>query len=397
MKQEIWERGMLRMICVVGLLAFALVTFAQSYAPHHKHGDWYYGIGLGFSQSFAENAKGTDFIVHQIPSLNLVVGHNFTPVFGVKAAAGLNMQVSRSSKATETAMPAVYGNGRYSFKALTASMSGVLNLTNAFFGYDVERPMTWSFIFGAGMMKTFGFDEKLKLWNVTPSPEKPYYPVNDEGGKYIVGHAGLLCDIRLNDPLDLSVDLRVNGTDNKYNGVADGKHLDFYMDLMVNLIYHFKNGKQQLRRFREPPREPFVDPVLADHTREYRETVRYGESMYTEIPFYAGFYYLNDVTTKRLEHVARFLASHPLVNLCVVGHPDIVPDGDEEYHRQLGKKRAEAVREALLLKFHIAPTRLRTTYNEKPLQSYKTLREWVPAVSFIMEDPGGEIPSYDRK
>lgn len=384
-----------RMIWTVCLLACALVACAQSYVPQHKHGDWYYGIGAGFSQSLAENAEATDFIAHQLPSLNLLLGHNFTPAFGIKLTGGVNMQVSRCSKAAEKTKPAVYGNGRYSFKALTASVSGILNLTNTFFGYDVERPMTWSFIFGAGMMKTFAFDEKIKLWNVTPSADDPYYPVNDEGGQYIVGHAGLQCDVRLNEPLDISVELRANGTENKYNGVANGNRLDFYLDLMVNLVYHFKNGKQQLRRFREPPRMPFVDPVLVDHTRDYRETVRYGETMYTEIPFYAGFYYMNDATTKRLEHVARFLHSHPLVNLCIVGHPDVLPDGDEEYHRQLGQKRAEAVREALLLKFHVSPTRLRTSYVAKPLQSFKTLREWVPAVNFIMEDPGEEGHSFD--
>ena len=113
---------------------------------------------MGFSQSLAENSEATDFIAHQLPSLDLVVGHNFTPIFGLRLTGGINMQVSRCSKAAENAMPAVYGNGRYSFKALTGSLSGILNITNAFFDYDVERPLTWSFVFGAGMMQTFGFD-----------------------------------------------------------------------------------------------------------------------------------------------------------------------------------------------------------------------------------------------
>jgi hypothetical protein len=201
--------------------------------------------------------------------------------------------------------------------------------------------------------------------------------------------------IRLNEPWDICVDLRLNGTDNKYNGASDGNNLDFYLDLMVNFVYHFKNGKQQLRRFRQPPKVPFVDPVLIDHTRYYQETVRYGEAMHTEIPFYSGFYYLNATTSKRVEYVAKFLQSHPLVNINIVGHPDIIPDEDEEYHRVLAEKRAEAVRQALVLNYHVDPTRLRTSYSDKALQSYKTVREWVPAVSFIMEDPGGEIPSSD--
>ena len=85
------------------------------------------------------------------------------------------------------------------------------------------------------------------------------------------------------------------------------------------------------------------------------------------------------------------------MNINIVGHPDIIPDEDEEYHRVLAEKRAEAVRQALVLNFHVDPTRLRTSYSDKALQSYKTVREWVPAVNFIMEDPGDEIPSIDRK
>lgn len=364
----------------------------------HKHGDWFYGLGAGFSQSLAENAKGEDFIAHQMPSFDFLFGHNFSPVFGFKVTGALNMQVSRCSEAATKAMPEVYGNGRYSYRCLSGSVSGVLNLTNAFFGYDVTRPMTWSLVFGAGIIKTFNFEkDKLSLWNRTPSTEKPYYPVDPEGGQYVVGHAGLQMDVRLNEPWDISIDLRTNATNNKYNGVSNGNNIDFYLDLMINFVYHFKNGKQKLRRFRQPPKKPFVDPVLIDNTHTYRETVRYGESMYTEIPFYAGFYYLNNTTSKRLEFVARFLKEHPLVNVNIVGHPDIIPDDDKEYHRVLAQKRAEVVREALITQYQIDPTRLRTSYVESALQPFKTLREWVPAVNFIMEDPGGEIPSSDRK
>ncbi|MBO4673191.1 MAG: OmpA family protein [Bacteroidaceae bacterium] len=363
----------------------------------HKHGDWFYGLGFGFSQSLAENAKGEDFITHQMPSFDLLFGHNFSPVFGFKVTGSLNMQVSRCSEAAVKAMPEIYGNGRYSYRLISGSMSGILNLTNAFFGYDVNRPMTWSLVFGAGMIKTFNFEtDKLALWNRTPTAEKPYYPVDGDGGNYVVGHAGFQIDVRLNEPWDLSIDLRANATDNKYNGVSNGNNIDFYVDLMVNFVYHFTNGKQKLRRFREPPKKAFVDPVLIDNTRTYRETVRYGESMYTEIPFYAGFYYLNTASSKRLDYVARFLKEHPLVNVNIVGHPDIIPDDDEEYHRVLAQKRAEVVREALITKYQIDPTRLRTSHVEKALQPFKTLREWVPAVNFIMEDPGSEIPSSDK-
>lgn len=369
-----------KLILVLFMMLYSVLASAQSYVEKHKNGDWYFGLAGGFSQSLAENAVSTDFISHQIPSANVLIGHHFTPVFGLRLTGGLNMQLSRCSKAAEAAMPDVYGNGRYGFKCLTATISGLVNISNMFMGYDADRPLTWSLLFGGGVLKSFDFDEKIKTWN-----DYPYYPVDGKGGVYALGQVGVQCSARLSEPWDLDIELRTNVTDNKYNGVSNGNHLDFYMDLMVNFVYHFKNGKQGLRRFRAPKRKPFVDPVLKDNSSDYKETVRLGEAMYTQIPFYSGFYYLNTATTKRVEMVAKFLKDHPAVNLNIVGHPDIIADEDTEYHTRLAQKRAEVVHDALVNTFGIEEGRLRISYKDVALQSYKTVREWVPAVSFVME------------
>lgn len=371
-----------RIFLMLFLLVCTVQAVAQSYVEKHKNGDWYWGLAAGFSQSLAENAVSTDFISHQIPSANVLLGHNFTPVFGMKLTGGLNMQLSRCSKAAETAMPNVYGNGRYSFKCLTATLTGMVNISNMFFGYEDERPLTWSFLFGGGVLKAFDFDKKIQAWN-----EYPYYPVNGDGGVYALGHVGVQCAARLSEPWDLQVEFRTNVTDNQYNGVSNGNHLDFYLDLMVNFVYHFKNGKQGLRRFRDPKREPFVDPILKDNSASYVETVRMGEAMHTVIPFYSGFYYLNVPTTKRVEVVANFLKKNPSVNLNIIGRPDVTPDEDVEYHRMLAQKRAQVVKNALVEQFGIDEQRLRISHEERALQPYKTVREWVPSVTFVMESP----------
>lgn len=390
MKNRQLSYSLLWLVFLGCFLVCAAPVQAQSDENRHKHGDWFWGVGAGFSQSLAENAKGTDFIVRQTPSFNMLLGHNFSPTVGFKVTGGLNMQTSRCSDALVHTMGNIYGDGRYNFRCLSGSLSGIINMTNIFWGYEVDRSVTWSLEFGAGVMRTYGFDKKLKVWNVTPKATKPYYPVNYSDATYIVGHAGVTCDIRLNEPWDISVNARINATDNDYNGVSNGNHLDFYVDLMCNLVYHFKNGKQQLRRFREPRRKAFVDPVLVDHTSEYKETVRYGESMYTEIPFYSGFAYLTTTTTKRLQFVARFLQSHPNVNLNIVGHPDVTADVDMKFHHDLARQRAEIVRETLVENFHVSAHRLRISYDDRAMQPFKTVREWVPAVNFVMEEPTEE-------
>lgn len=352
---------------------------AQSYVQKHKHGDWYAGLGLGMTHSLSENARQADLFTHPMPGAQVLLGHNFTPVMGFRLSAGMGLYSSRCGEVLANTMSAIYGDGLYKFKALRGTASGVVNLTNMFFGYEDNRGMSWNFLFGAGYIQTFGFDGKLADWNAYP-----YYPVNTEGGGYVTGHLGMECAVRLSEAWDLNLDLWANATDNNYNGVSNGNHLDFFLDMALSLTYHYKNGKQGLRRFRAPKRMLYVDPILQEQDGE-RETVRIGEYMHTLIPFYAGFYYLNTLTTKRLGRVAKFLQAHPLVSLNIVGHPDIVPDEDAEYHAHLAQKRAEAVREALILKYRIAPNRLRTSYDDQALQSFKEVREWVPAVNFLME------------
>ncbi|MDE5739975.1 MAG: hypothetical protein K2H92_06655 [Bacteroidaceae bacterium] len=85
--------------------------------------------------------------------------------------------------------------------------------------------------------------------------------------------------------------------------------------------------------------------------------------------------------------MARFLQTHPLVNLNIVGHPDITAEHDLKYHSDLAQRRATIVRETLVNKFHVPTHRVRITFDDKALQPYKTVREWVPSVNFIMEEP----------
>lgn len=346
----------------------------------HKNGDWYLGLGVGYSQCLAENAVAKDFIAHHLPSFNLMVGHNLSTTFGFLLTGALNMQSSRCNEALSSSLPEVYGEGRYKFSCWSAQLSGVFNMTNLFFGYDQERTVSWSMLAGAGVAGTFGFEKKvIDKWNLLT-----YYPVDGDGGIYPVGHIGTQMAVQAGKAWDLGLEVRMNVTDNAYNGVKNSNTIDFYLDAMLCATYHLKNGKQGMRRMVPPGRKVYIDPVLAECAVAHPETVAYGEAMNTVVPFYAGFYYLNDATMMRVEQVAQFMRKHPEVSLTIVGHPDVVPDDDALYHEHLAECRAEAVRKALVDNFGIDPAHLTTVASDEALQGYKAVREWVPSVSFVM-------------
>lgn len=348
----------------------------------HKNGDWYLGLAAGYSQCLAENAVAEDFIAHHLPSFNLMVGHNMSTSFGLRLTGALNMQSSRCNEALISSLPEIYGEGRYKFSCWSAQLSGVFNMTNIFFGYDQERTVSWSMLAGAGVTGTFGFEKKvISKWNLLS-----YYPVDSKEGIYPVGHIGTQMAVKAGDAWDIGLEARINVTDNAYNGVKNNNTIDFYLDAMICVSYHLKNGKQGMRRMTPPGRKVYIDPVLADCAVARKETVAFGETMNAAVPFYSGFYYLNDATMMRVEQVAQFLRTHPEVALTVVGHPDVVPDGDALYHEHLAQSRAEAVRNALVEKFGIEPSRLTTSASDEVLQGYKAVREWVPAVTFVMSN-----------
>ena len=347
----------------------------------HKHGDWYLGLGVGVSQCMAENGDADDFFKN-VPSFSVMLGHNFSHSFGLRLTGGMNFQKSRCNAALIDTYPEVYGKGKYGFNSWTAQLSGVLNMTNLFFGYDQRRTMTWNILFGGGVLDVYSFERKVvDGWN-----EQPYYPVDTKGGFYGVGHVGAECLVRASKALDVGVEVRMNVTDNDYNGVSNKNTIDFYMDARLCVAYHLKNGKQGMRRMDVPVGKAYVDPVLAECAVSRPETVAYGEPMNAVVPFYAGFYYLNDATRMRVEQVAKFLKLNPQVALTIVGHPDVVPDGDELYHEHLAQCRADVVKKALVDDFGIEPERLECAVSDKALQSYKAVREWVPAVGFVMRE-----------
>ena len=80
----------------------------------------------------------------------------------------------------------------------------------------------------------------------------------------------------------------------------------------------------------------------------------------------------------------------------IVGHPDVIEDEDVEYNHMLATKRARAVRDALVNKYRIDESRLRLSDDDTVLQPYKTVREWVPAVNFVMEEQDADMPAIDN-
>ena len=87
---------------------------------------------------------------------------------------------------------------------------------------------------------------------------------------------------------------------------------------------------------------------------------------------------------KNVAEVAKYIEEHPDVNIVITGYAD-VKTAYPEYNMKLSKRRAESVRDALVKKFNVDPSRLRIDYKGDTVQPYKMKNEWNRVVIFVTE------------
>ena len=82
--------------------------------------------------------------------------------------------------------------------------------------------------------------------------------------------------------------------------------------------------------------------------------------------------HLKRESTPVLDEIAQVMEKHPDWNLSVSGHTDNV--GGDPYNLNLSKRRAAAVKQALVTRYHIAPDRLTTDGYGASARSIPTIR-----------------------
>lgn len=181
--------------------------------------DMYLGGNIGANAFLADGYTEYRFKGCYGMSESLFIGYNFTEEFGMRALASF----------ANFNWPGMISNNIQAKKFGTTAISaeGLLNLSNLFDIYNLNRPLDF-FVFAGG-----GFISR----------EKSTFN-NEYLGVFFKG--GLQADYRLTFKLDLSVQAMINVMDEKFNEVAVGIPYDVFPELKVGLTYHMRTN----RRFR---------------------------------------------------------------------------------------------------------------------------------------------------
>ena len=330
--------------------------------------NWFISAGAGVNFGFTDHDKQADFGDRISPALDISVGKWFTPGIGLRVSySGLNMKgasnVTQDGPSHTTGKPMPMGKGsgydmqyqKFSFYNLHGDV--LFNLSNLLCGYNEKR-----------------------IWNCSPYVGIGWGRVWDSPQfKGVTANLGVLNTFRLNEWLDLNVDLRGFMTGEGFDGAWGDEEHDGVLSATVGLTYKFKrrgwDRSKTVYRYDYGDLESMrnkLNEMNAENERlkkelaqgkmaAARETVKRIASA-NLVTFPIGKSKLSNEARANLGMLAEVIkAGDKNAVYTITGYAD-AGTGSKRINEKLSKARAEAVYECLVEEFGIDKAQLKIDY-----------------------------------
>lgn len=317
--------------------------------------NWYVGGRVGGTM----NMSGTGFFKSARPAFGLGVGKQWTPIFATEIQ-GLGY-VNTS-------------NSRTMFDASDISLLGTMNLMNLFGEYE-------------GIPRTFEIETLAGIgW-------LHHYINGAEDTNDMSARVGLNLNFNLGESKAWTFSLRPAVAFN-LTGQFPEKKVNFDKDdarfeLLAGLTYHFMGGNGAHYFTMVPVTDPLVVTAMNEEINDLRELVSVKNvelvgiadelmaaqeqlEVYRSQASASGTDSLNMIETvvafrfnksavdvsqmPSIERVAAYMNENPNVNITINGYAS--PEGNEGYNMKLSQQRADAVKNMLVDKYGISPSRI---------------------------------------
>lgn len=191
--------------------------------PNKFRDNWFITVNAGTFLNWCDNtsdAKGKQLQ----PAAGLSVGKWLSPWGGFRVMGMWGRGFGQTYK------PVL--DRTYNWNVVNGYIDALFNLHNLFGGYKESRFFQVMAIAGIGVEHTFGFGDKS--WYKD-------YGVNTEKNNLLGFRTGLLASFRLRHALALNIEASINCLDDSYDGVTSDDKWDGHVNLLVGLVYRFKN------------------------------------------------------------------------------------------------------------------------------------------------------------
>ncbi len=331
---------------------------------NHFWDNWFVSAGFGGQIIFGNHDKQVKFFDRIAPALDIAVGKWFTPGIGVRLMySGLSVKGATQKEghgefpthSTGVDVPGKGGDGywlmKQKFDFYNLHLDALFNMSNILCGYNEKRVYNCTPYVGLGW---------VRVWESPQSME-------------VSANVGILNSFRLNDALNLNLDIRGAYMSDRFDGELGGRWGEGVWSATVGLTYRFKErgwGRSKtIIRTRDRQRElKAMQDKLNDMQAQLAQRKR--DSITVVRTLAAANFVIFKIDTWDLTNEARVQLSlfaetikkaDPNVVYVITGYAD-KGTGSVERNVILSKNRARVVYECLVNEFGVPKKQLRVDH-----------------------------------
>ena len=292
----------------------------------------------GGAQYTLGEAKFGDLIS---PNVQLGLGYQFSPVFGMRLQA--NGWQSKGGWSGFRANPGETPyNATYKFKYVAPGLDFMFNLSNLFCGWNPNRVLNVTAFLGGGANIAWDNDEVNELAATMKNMNAYNLEYLWDGTKVRpYGRAGIELAFKVSKSVSLMLEGNANITSDKYNSKKAGNP-DWYFNALAGLRINL--GKSATKK--EKPVEPEPAPAPVQKVEEPAPAPAPVEKKVEEIRrdifFTINSNKISEKENKKILEVIDFLVKYPEAKVVVTGYAD-KGTGNDRVNDRIAAKRAAAV------------------------------------------------------
>ena len=306
----------------------------------------------GGAQYTLGEAKFGDLIS---PNVQLGIGYQFTPVFGMRLQA--NGWQSKGGwngyKATKDGTPYT---ADYKFKYVAPGMDFMFNLSNLFCGWNPNRVFNATAFIGGGANFAWGNDEVNEIAANIKDQRSYLLEYLWDGTKVRpFGRAGIDLEFKVSKAVSIMIEGNANITSDKYNSKKAG-NADWYFNALAGLRINLGKSYTKTEPVKETPRpvEEYVKPEPKPQPKVEEKKV---EEIRRDVFFVINSNKIASNEESKIKEVVDFLNANPDAKVVVTGYAD-AGTGNDRINDAISAKRAAAVVKVLKEKYGIEESRI---------------------------------------
>ena len=372
------------------LLAGVLSASAQEEYPKtvYDHNPYWYIQLQGGAQYTLGEIDFSDLIS---PNVQVAIGRQFTPVFGLRLQANAWQSKAGIEFGADAVAP---GTTKWKWMYVAPGLDATFNLSNLFCGFNPNRIFNFSVFAGLGANIGWGMDKESNWTNAqliaanypntiiaNGGPENVSYTW--EGTKVrVFGRAGVAADFKVSDAVSLGLEVNANTLSDRYNGKKAG-NWDWYFNALAGVKINL--GKTYSTRTIEAPKVPEkvierviervvekpVPQQVVEPTRAVAEKKEVEDTKFRRDIFYlkAGKTWIDKSEYHKVKEVADYMKEHPNCTVEVTGYADR-GTGNPKINNNLSQRRAQAVANMLIRNYGIKKNRIKVDFKGDTIQPF---------------------------